>query len=144
MHASPIPREERESLVKHRRERNVQILLPVLAVAFVVVILILLVLAAYFAQNPQLAKWAATASIILLAMVLALMIILFIVLVALIVLNTMALQKIPQYTGNFSEQFLRYSALGRRYMDKAVTPVIAIESWLKVPGDLLRRNRKDS
>jgi ATP/ADP translocase len=131
-------------MVKHRRERNVQIFLPVFAAAALVVLLVTTVLIAYFSQNPQVAKWAATASIIIFTVILALMLILFLVLVALIVLNTIALRRIPQYTGNFSEQFLHYSALSRRYMDKAVGPMIAIESWLKVPGDLLRRKRKGS
>jgi hypothetical protein len=144
MQDHPVPREDRESIVRHRRERNLQVLLPVVVVILFVALVAGVVMAAYFSSDPQLVKWAAAAGVILLGITLGLMVLLLAVLVAVNVLAGMALQKTPRYTGLFSEQFLHYSALSRQYMDKAAAPVIAMGSWLKVPGNLLRRRRKDS
>jgi hypothetical protein len=139
-----VPRDDRESIVKHRRERNLQILLPVIVVVLFVALVAGVVLAAYFSTDPRLTKWAATAGVILLGITIALMVLLLVAVVAVTVLTGVALQRTPRYTGLVSEQFLHYSALSRQWMDKAAAPVIAIESWIKVPGDLLRRERKDS
>jgi len=141
----PIEQPEREPIVKHRHERNLQILLPVLSVVALVLLVAALIVIAAEAQNPQLSQWAAAASVILLGIVMGLMLLLFIVIGALVVLMFLALQRTPTYTGQFSEQFLRISALSRQYMDKAAEPVIAIKTWLGVAGDLTRRKkRKDS
>jgi NADH:ubiquinone oxidoreductase subunit 5 (subunit L)/multisubunit Na+/H+ antiporter MnhA subunit len=145
MEGSLIPREERESIVKHRHERNLQILLPVLGVVVLVVVVAALIVAEALAQNPQLRQWADTALIVVLSIVMALMVILLLVITALSVLMFFALKKTPEYTGQFSEQFLHYSALGRLYLDKAAEPIIALKTWLGVAGDLLgRRKAKDS
>jgi hypothetical protein len=103
------------------------------------------VLAAYFAQDPLLAKWAAAASVVLLGIMIGFTLVLLIVLIAFNAGAGVALQKTPLYTGRFSEQFLHYAALARQYADKAVAPLIAVESWLHVPAKLMRRrNRKDA
>jgi hypothetical protein len=142
MEQSPIPQPEREATVRHRRERNLQILLPVLAAVALVVLVAALVLAAYFAQNPSILRWANTATIYLLAITMALMVLLFIVVLALNVVIGMGLQKAPPYTVIASDQFLHYSALSRQYMNKAVEPVIALKTWLGVAGDVVRRGKR--
>jgi chromate transport protein ChrA len=138
---TPIPQPEREPIAKHRHERNLQILLPVLVVVALVLLTAALVVIEALAQNPQLSQWAATAGIILLGITMGLMVLLFIVIGALVVLLYMALQKTPTYTGRFSEQFLHYSALSRQYMDKATEPLIAVKTWLGVAADFTRRKK---
>lgn len=142
MEANHIPQPEREAISRHRHERNLQILLPVLIVLALVVLAAALVLAAYFAQNPGLSQWADTALIIVLGVVMALMVVLFIVLLALNVVMGLGLQKTPTYTGQFSEQFLHYSALSRQYMDKALEPLLVIKTWMGVAGDVIRRDKR--
>jgi hypothetical protein len=142
MDPSEIPVPEREAIVKHRHERNVQILLPVLSIVALVFLVALLVFAAYLSQNPALSQWADTALIYVLAITMALMVLLFVVLLALNVGLAFGLIKTPTYTGLFSEQFLHYSALSRQYMDKAVEPIIAIKTWMGVAGDVFRRNKR--
>ena len=140
-----IPRDERESIVKHRRQRNLQILLPVLSIVALVVLVGALVNAEALAQNPQLSQWANTALIIVLGVVMALMVILLVVIAALSAAMYFALDKTPDYTGQFSEQVLHYSALSRLYMDKAAEPLIVFKTWVGVVGDLVgRRRAKDS
>jgi hypothetical protein len=113
-------------------------------VALVVLVAALIVTAA-LAQNPQLSQWANTALIIVLGIVMALMVILLLVITALSALMFFALGKTPEYTGQFSEQFLHYSALSRLYMDKAAEPLIAFKTWVGVVGNFMgRRKRKDS
>jgi chromate transport protein ChrA len=142
MDPSIIPVPEREAIVRHRHERNVQILLPVLSVVVLVVLVAVLIFIAYLSQNPALSKWANTALIYVLAITMALMVFLFIVLLGLNVALGFGLLKTPTYTGLFSEQFLHYSALSRLYMDKAVEPIITLKTWLGVPGDMFRRNKR--
>jgi hypothetical protein len=145
MEDSPIPREERESLVKHRHERNLQILLPVLGVLGLVLLVAALIVAEAFADNPQLRQWADTALIVVLGITMALMVILLLVVTALSVLMYFALGKTPGYTGQFSAQFLHYSALSRLYMDKAAEPLITLKTWVGMVGDLFGgRKRKDT
>ena len=143
MEPSPIPEPEREAIVRHRHERNLQILLPVLIVVTLVILVGALVIAAYYSQNPDLIKWANTAMIYLLGITMALMVLLFIVVLALNVALGFGLIKTPTYTGEFSEQFLHYSALSRQYMDKVADPIITFKTWIGVPSDVLRKgNRK--
>jgi hypothetical protein len=142
MDPSQIPVPEREAIVKHRHERNVQILLPVLSVVALVVLVAVLVFAAYLAQNPALSQWADAALIYVLAITMALMVLLFVVLIALNVAIGFGLIKTPTYTGLFSEQFLHYSALSRQYLDKSVEPIIAFKTWMGVAGDMLRRDKR--
>lgn len=145
MQDNPVPREERESLVKHRHERNLQILLPVLGVVGLVALVAALIVAEALADNPQLSQWANTALIVVLGLTMALMVILLLVITTLSALMYFALEKTPGYTGQFSEQFLHYSALSRLYMDKAAEPLIAFKTWVGVVGDFIGgRRRKDS
>jgi NADH:ubiquinone oxidoreductase subunit 5 (subunit L)/multisubunit Na+/H+ antiporter MnhA subunit len=145
MEGNPLPREDRESMLKHRHERNLQILLPVLVVVALVVVVAALIVGEALAQNPQLRQWADTALIVVLSIMMALMVILLLVITALSVLMFFTLKETPEYTGRFSEQLLHYSALSRLYMDKATEPLIEFKTWLGVAGDFLgRRKAKDS
>jgi hypothetical protein len=128
----PIPRPERESYVKHRRDVNRQILLPVILVAILGVGLAALSIYAATGNSPGVSLWADIAAIwIIIPMMLLMLVIL--ALTAGLAYGLMRLLKIaPRYTGIAQEYVLWFNAQVSLWADKIVKPVLVIKSWLEL------------
>jgi hypothetical protein len=125
----PELQHERESYVKHRRDMNLKILLPVILAAFIVVGLAVLAIFAATGNNAAVSLWADVAAIwVIIPMMLLMLVVLG--LTAAIVFGMSRLLKVaPHYTGIAQEYVLSFTAQVRLWADRAVKPILVVRSW---------------
>lgn len=125
-----VPRPDRESIVKHRREVLRQIYLPI--ILFGLLIFAVMILSAYatFAQDGDVARWAAISTIWLVIPQMVGALTFLALLLACIYGLYRLLQATPRYTGVAQDYVLWFSAEVKLWTDKLIKPVIALKSWL--------------
>ena len=128
----PVPRPERESYVKHRRDVTRQILLPVILAALIGVGLAALSIFAATGSNPGVSLWADIATIWIIIPMLLLMLVILSLTIALAYGLTRLLKISPRYTGIAQEYALWFNAQVSIWTDKIVKPVLVIKSWLEL------------
>jgi hypothetical protein len=128
----PVPRPERESYVKHRRDVTRQILLPVILVTFIGVGLAALSIFAATGSNPGVSLWADIAAIWIIIPIMLLMLVILALTIALAYGLTRLLKISPRYTGIAQEYALWFNAQVSIWADKIVKPVLVIKSWLEL------------
>ena len=128
----PIPKPERESYVKHRRDVTRQIILPVILVAFIGIGLAALSIFAATGSNPGVSLWADIASIWIIIPMMLLMLVILALTAGLAYGLTRLLKVSPRYTGLAQEYALWFNAQVSIWADKIVKPVLVIKSWLEV------------
>ena len=128
----PVPRPERESYVKHRRDVTRQILLPMILVTFIGVGLAALSIFAATGSNPGVSLWADIASIWIIIPMMLLMLVILALTIALAYGLTRLLKVSPRYTGIAQEYALWFNAQVSLWADKIVKPVLFIKSWLNI------------
>ena len=126
----PVPRPERESYVKHRRDVTRQILLPVILAAVIGVGLAALSIYAATGGSPGVSLWADIAAIWIIIPVMLLMLVILALTIALVYGLTRLLKVSPRYTGIAQEYALWFNAQVSLWADKIVKPVLVIKSWL--------------
>jgi hypothetical protein len=132
MEKFPELRPERESYVKHRRDVNTKILLPVILVALVGVGLAALSIFAVTVSSPAVSLWADIAAIwVIIPMMLLMLVILALTIAVVYGLNRL-LKISPRYTGIAQEYALWFNAQVSIWADRIVKPVLAIRSWLGI------------
>lgn len=125
-----VPRPERESYIKHQRDFQVKILLPIILATLVIVALAVLTGIAATGSSPEVSLWADISIIWLIipAMVLALAIL---ALLITLVYGLGRLLKIsPHYTGLVQAYALWLQAEVSIWTDKIIQPVLSIRTWL--------------
>jgi len=133
-----VPLPPRESLLRHRHERNLQILLPVISAAAVGIILaILIVIGAK--QGGDTATWADIATILLVAPIMVVSLLLLAILSVMIYGASMAYKILPTYSGQAQDVVNNVTAQTKFYADKSTAPILIIKSWLSVPGKLFHK-----
>ncbi|MCA1899284.1 MAG: hypothetical protein LDL50_01120 [Chloroflexi bacterium] len=114
----------------HRKQRNIQILLPTLLSALALAGMAALISFAAFQGDGDVGRWAAVSVIWLATPVLIAGLVTLAVLVGLIYAMSRALNALPRYTGVAQE----YAALARGYIirgaNMVVKPVIAVEGFI--------------
>jgi hypothetical protein len=128
----PVPRPERESYVKHRRDVTRQILLPMILVTFVGIGLVALSIFAATGSNPGVSLWADIAAIWIIIPMMLLMLVILAATIALAYGLTRLLKVSPRYTGVAQEYALWFNAQVSIWADKIVKPVLVIKSWLEL------------
>jgi hypothetical protein len=128
----PVPRPDRESYVKHRREFTRQILLPVILVTLVTIGLAALTVYGTVARSENVSLWADIAAIWVILPLMLLMLVILAITVALIYGLRRLLQITPHYTGIAQDYTLWFNAEVRLWADKIVKPVLVIKSWLQL------------
>jgi uncharacterized membrane protein len=122
---------EHASYRLHRKQRNLQIVLPVVLSAVALVGMIVLVSFATFRGNGDVSRWAAISTIWIVIPVLIAGLITLVILIGLIYMMSRALGALPHYTGMAQE----YVNLARGYIirgaDMVVKPVIALEGFIE-------------
>jgi hypothetical protein len=132
MNKLPIPRPERESYVKHRRDVNRQILLPVILVTVIGLGLVALSIFAVTGNNPGVSLWADIAAIWIIIPMMLLMLVILALTIALAYGLTRLLKISPRYTGIAQQYALWFNAQVSIWADKIVKPVLVIKSWLEL------------
>jgi predicted PurR-regulated permease PerM len=128
----PIPRPERESMIKHRRQVRQQIILPFIIAILLIAALAVLVGIATFSWGGDVARWAQISTIWL---VIPLMIfgLIILALFAGIVYGLAELLKVtPRYTGIAQNYVIAFKYRIQYYADQIIEPVLTFKSWLGV------------
>jgi uncharacterized membrane protein len=124
-----LPKPEHYSYFVHRRQRNTQIILPVVLGALAFIGMIVLVSLATFNSDGDVGRWAAISTIwIILPMMIAGLILLAI-LIVLIILLARALGILPYYTGVAQDAVHRAGGYIMRAADLAVKPILVLNGW---------------
>lgn len=115
----------------HRRQRNLQIILPVVLSALALIGMTVLVSFATFRQGGDVGRWAAVSTIWIAIPVLIAGVITLAILIGLVYLMARALDTLPRYTGIAQD----YVNIARGYIirgaDMVVKPVIAFEGFIE-------------
>ena len=135
----PLPHPDRESFLKHKRETNRQILLPVVLSSLVIVALFVLVAYATFGQNGDVARWAAISTIWIVFPLMILMLGILILLMAMAYGLHKLLQESPDYTGAAQEYILRINAKIQWYAKEMTNRVIRFRAWVETLQSFLTR-----
>jgi hypothetical protein len=126
-----LPHPEHFSYRLHRRQRTMQIILPVIISAFFFIGMIVLVGLGTFNSNGDVSRWAAISTIWVIIPALLAGLIVLAILVGLIYLMARALSSLPHYTGIAQD----YVYLAQRYIirgaDMVVKPVIALDGFIE-------------
>jgi predicted PurR-regulated permease PerM len=130
MHEFPIPSPARESYTKHRRDVIWQIILPVMLAALVGIGTAVLAGIAAFNWGGDVSRWAAAATIWLVAPVLILALVLLVAAWAMVYLLGRLLKITPKYTGLAQSWILWLNAEIVLWTERILNPILAIKSWL--------------
>ena len=140
LRASASP--EHFSYQLHRKQRNTQIILPVVLGTVLLIGLIVLISLATFKSNGDAGRWAAISTMWIMIPVLLVGLILLIVLIGLIYLMARALSAIPYYT-SIGQNYV-YKARGYiiRGADMVTKPMIALGGFAENIKTFLERISK--
>lgn len=124
-----LPKPEHYSYLLHRKQRNVQIILPVVLSALVFIGMIILVSLAAFKLDGDVGRWAAISTIWIILPMMVAGLILLAILSVLIFLLARALGILPYYTGMAQDTVHRLTGYVVRGADLAVKPVLVVNGW---------------
>ena len=126
----PVPRPDRESYVKHRRDVTRQILLPVGLVAVSGLVFAVLAGGAATGRSPSVSLWADIATIWVIVPLMLTMLLILALTVGLVYGLQRLLKVTPRYTGVAQEYVLWFNAQVSLWADKIIQPVLRIKAWL--------------
>jgi len=134
-----LPNPERYSQQLHRKQRTLQIILPVALSALALVGMTVLISFATFKSDGDVSRWAAVSTIWIVIPILFAGLITLAILIGLIYLMARALSGLPHYTGMAQD----YVYIARSYIirgaDMAVKPVIALEGFIEKAKSFFER-----
>ena len=115
----------------HRKQRNAQIILPIILSALVFVGLIVLISISTFSQGGDVGRWASVSTIWIISPILIAGLIFLLVLIGLIYLMARALKGLPYYTSIAQDYVYKARGYIIRWADMAVKPILALDGWLE-------------
>jgi hypothetical protein len=134
-----LPKPTHESYNRHRKQRTIQILLPVILAALIFIGLIVFINIATFGYNGDVGRWAAISTIWISIPVCLMGFVFLALLVGMVYLLGRLLGIAPVYTGK-AQNFVRKLAIRIRLAaDAAVKPILAINGFGATLKTLLGR-----
>jgi predicted PurR-regulated permease PerM len=133
-----VPPPPRESIVRHRHERNWQILAPVILAATVGIILGIVIIYGTVHGGDS-ATWAAIATILLVIPIMLVSFLLLVVLSFMVYEAQVLYRVLPTYSGQAQDAVLNVTAQVNHYTVKSTEPILIFKSWLSVPGKLFHK-----
>jgi hypothetical protein len=134
-----LPPPERLSQQLHRKQRTLQIILPVALSALALVGMTVLISFATFKSDGDVSRWAAVSTIWIVIPILFAGLITLVILIGLIYLMALALTGLPRYTGMAQD----YVYIARGYIirgaDMVAKPVIALEGFIEEAKSFFER-----
>ena len=125
-----VPRPERESYLKHQRDFQVKILLPMILATVVIVALAVLTGIAASGSSPVVSLWADISIIWLIIPAMVLALVILALLIALVYGLGRLIKIGPHYTGLVQAYALWLQAEVSIWTDKIIQPVLSIRTWL--------------
>ena len=126
-----LPHPEHYSYINHRKQRLVQVILPVVLSVLLLVGMIGWVSLATFNSGGDVGRWAAISTIWIVIPVLLASLIFLVILGGLVYLMALALGALPHYTGLAQDYVYKAQAYIVRAADMAVKPIIAFGGTLE-------------
>ncbi len=126
-----LPHPEHYSYQQHRKQRTMQIILPVVVSAILMVGLIVLISLVTFRSEGDVSRWAAISTIWIIIPVLVAGLITLATLIGLIYLMARALSALPAYTAIAQDYVYLAKSYIIRAADKVAVPVIAIDGFIE-------------
>lgn len=126
-----LPHPEHYSYQQHRKQRTMQIILPVVVSAILMVGLIVLISLVTFKSEGDVSRWAAISTIWIIIPVLVAGLITLATLIGLIYLMARALSALPAYTAIAQDYVYLAKSYIIRAADKVAVPVIAIDGFIE-------------
>jgi hypothetical protein len=128
----PVPRPERESYVKHRRDVTRQIILPIILVSVIGIVFAILAGFGATQNSPDISLWADISLIWLIIPLFFLALIILAVTIGVVYGLNRLLKVSPYYTGQAQTYALWFSTQVQIWTDKLINPVLYIKSWLEL------------
>ncbi len=125
-----LPRSEHYSYLRHRQQRNVQIILPVVLSALLLVAIVALISSATFNANGDVARWAAISAIWIIVPILIAGLITLALLSALVYGMARLLSALPHYTGVAQDYVYIAQNYIARGADAISQSVIKVDSFI--------------
>jgi hypothetical protein len=125
-----VPRPERESYIKHRRDINRQIVLPVILATFVGIGLAIFSGFAMVTKNNSVSLWADISIIWLIIPMMMLALVILVIMLALVYGMKRLLKVSPHYTGLAQTYALWLNTEVSIWTDKIMQPILSIKAWL--------------
>ena len=126
----PVPRPERTSYVKHRRDVTRQIILPVVIASLVGIVFAVLAGIGATRNSPGVSLWADISIIWLIIPMMLLALVILALTIGLVYGLNRLLKVSPNYTGMAQSYALWFSTQVKLWTDKIINPVLYIKSWL--------------
>lgn len=136
----PIPRPDRASYLKHKRETSRQILLPVILSSIVILALFALVAYATFTPNGDVARWAAISTIWIVTPLMTFLLLILAGLSAAVYGMYRLLKITPEYSGIAQEVALRINAKIQRHAARVTSAVIRFRTWVDAVQSFIKRD----
>lgn len=136
----PIPRPDRVSYLKHKRETTRQILLPVILSSILILALFVLVAYSTFTPSGDVERWAAISTIWIVIPLMFFLLIFLGILVALIYGLQRLLKVTPDYTGLAQEYVLMITTKIQWYASEISNRVIRFRAWVDTLQAFLKRD----
>ena len=125
-----VPHPERESTLKHRRDLNRQIILPIVLATLAAVGLAILSGVAATRSSSSVSLWADISLIWLIIPMMFMALVIMALVIALVYGLNRLLKVTPHYTGLAQYYTFWFNAQVTIWADKLVQPVLFIKSWL--------------
>ncbi len=126
-----LPHPEHYSYLRHRKQRNLQIILPVVISALIFVGMIVLISLATFKSGGDVGRWAAISTIWIVIPIMIAGLIFLALLLGLIYLMARALGALPHYTSIAQDYAYKMRGYVTRGMEMLIKPILALNGWLE-------------
>ena len=134
-----LPQPEHYSYLRHRKQRNTQIILPIVLSTLAFVGMIVWISFATFNQGGDVGRWAAISTIWVIIPMMVGGLIFLALLGGLIYLMARALSGLPYYTGIAQDYVYKARGYIVRGADMAVKPILALNGWLETARAFFER-----
>lgn len=126
-----LPHPEHYSYLVHRKQRNTQVILPVVLSALLMIGMIVLISFATFNSGGDVGRWAAISTIWIIIPLLITGLIVLALLIGGIYLMARALSELPYYTGIAQDYVHKARGYITRGADMAAKPILAINDLVE-------------
>jgi hypothetical protein len=130
MNNSPFPRSPSESYLRHKRDLNRRIVLPLILATLIVIGVSILIGYATFSADGDVERWSQIATIWIIAPLMAFALVILILLIALVGLMMRLLQITPRYTNQAQTFLLWLTDTIKLWADRIVQPTLTLKTWL--------------
>jgi len=134
-----IPQHVHESYLRHRRERNWQIIFPIVLTFILLIALIGVIWSATFYNNGDVARWAAVSTIVIVIPIMIGMLIVLALLAGLVYLLAKLLNITPMYTGIVQDYVYLAESYIKRGTELIVKQVLEIQGVIASIHEFFRK-----